>query len=196
MEIELKTIKTDEKFLRQISKEVDFNDKSYLGDIKLIDDYFNNKPKPLFALASVQIGIPKKIIYLRNTTADMSKNADINYNENQVLINPVIKKELGHTRFLEMCESCLNYAAVVDRPYQIDVEYCDINGNKKCKHFEGLAATIISHEYDHLNGILHLDLTDNIMELEYDEVLRYRKEHPYEIVSKDCEYIKPKRNEN
>ncbi|MEI3507681.1 MAG: peptide deformylase [Bacilli bacterium] len=196
MEIELKTIKTDEKFLRQISKEVDFNDKSYLGDIKLIDDYFNNKPKPLFALASVQIGIPKKIIYLRNTTADMSKNRDKDYNEKKVLINPIILEEKGHTRYLEHCGSCLNYSAVVDRPYQIDVEYYDINGNKRCEHFEGLAATIISHEYDHLNGILHLDLTDNIMELEYDEVLRYRKEHPYEIVSKDCEYIKPKRNEN
>ncbi len=195
MKIELKTIANDEKFLRQISKEVDFNDQVYLNDIKTIKSYFNNSLKPLFALASVQIGIPKRIIYLKNTTEDMSKNADQSYNENQVLINPVIVKEQGHTRFLEMCESCLNYAAVVDRPYQIDVEYYDINGIKKYKHFEGLTATIISHEYDHLNGILHLDLTDNVMELEYDEVLKYRKEHPYEIISKDCEYLKSKRNE-
>lgn len=51
MEIELKTIKNNEKYLRQISIEVDFNDKSYLDDIKLIESYFNNSLNPLFALA-------------------------------------------------------------------------------------------------------------------------------------------------
>ena len=65
MNIIRKTIENDEKFLRQISKEVSFNDKSYLKDIEKLKEFCSNIE--CFALAAVQIGIPKRIVYLNST---------------------------------------------------------------------------------------------------------------------------------
>lgn len=186
MSIIRKTILKDEGCLRQISKEVNFGDKSYLDDIKQLEEYcLNNR---VFALAPVQIGIPKRIIYLRNTTSDMMKNADSSYNEAKILINPKILVKKGHTKFLERCSSCLDYVGIVDRPYVINVEYYDINGNKHVEEFCGFETTVICHEYDHLEGILHIDLVDDVMKMTIDETKRYRDKNPYQIISEDCDF--------
>ena len=120
--------------------------------------------------APVQIGIPKRMIYFRNTTSDMTKNKDSNYDESTVLINPTIIEAKGHTRFLERCASCLDYVATVDRPYSVEVEYYDINGNKVHEIFQGFKATVFSHEFDHLNGILHIDLSDDVSIIIYEKI--------------------------
>ncbi len=186
MKLKRVTIHDNEKYLRQISKEVDFNDKSFLDDIKALEEYCENNV--VYALAPVQIGIPKRIIYLRNSTPDMSKNFDKNYNEKRVLINPVILERKGHTKFLERCESCLDYSGVVDRPFSITIEYYDVSGKKIKETVSGFEATVLSHEYDHLNGILHMDLTDEVLILTIEETKEYRIKHPYEVISKDCDF--------
>ena len=76
----------------------------------------------------------------------------------------------------------------VDRPYLIEVEYYNIKGEKIIEKFEGFIATVFSHEYDHLNGILHIDLADDVREMSYEEVKKYRSENPYQIISKDSDY--------
>lgn len=86
--IKLMTIKENEEFLRQVSEDVDFNDKSYLDDVKKLEEYCNKHE--VFAMSAIQIGIPKKIMYLKNTTTDLNKNKDSSYNEGKVLINPVV----------------------------------------------------------------------------------------------------------
>lgn len=184
MEIKTYTIQDSEEYLRQKSKEVDFNDKSYLADIKLLDEYCRNRD--VFAMASVQIGIPKRIIYLKNTRLDKIECSD--YNENRVLINPVIIKREGLTHYWENCASCMDNMGLVLRPYQIEVEYYDIEGNLKREKFEGFESTVLSHEYDHLDGILHIDIALEIKVMPKEERKIYRQTHGYKIYSKRGNY--------
>ena len=88
MEIIRKTIENDEKYLRQISTPVSLEDESYKEDIKVLEEFCLKTE--CFALAAVQVGIPKRMIYLKNTTLDMDKYKDPTYNESKVLINPII----------------------------------------------------------------------------------------------------------
>ena len=186
MELNRITIENDEKFLRQTSTDVDFNKDNYMEWIEALKNYCQNNA--VYALAPVQIGIPKRMIYLRNTTSDMTKNKDSNYDECTVLINPVIIQAKGHTRFLERCESCMDFVATIDRPFSVEVEYYDINGNRIHEVFQGFKATVFSHEYDHLNGILHIDLSDNVQLMTWEEAKMYREKHPYEVLSQDDKF--------
>lgn len=47
---------------------------------------------------------------------------------------------------------------------------------------------MFSHEFDHLNGILHMDRTDKIMQMNWDETKKYRDEHPMKVISKLGDY--------
>lgn len=182
------TIEDNEKYLRQISSDIDFikdDINKYLEDIK---EFCENSE--LFALAPVQVGIPKRIIYVRNTSQDMTKNSNSLYNEDIIYINPVIKKMYGHTKFLEGCGSCkfsddTYITGVLDRPYKIEIEYYDINAQKRMKTIEGFETTVFCHEYDHLNGILHMDRINETYKMTLEEMRIYRTNHPYEIISKD-----------
>lgn len=182
-EIERITIEDNEPFLRQISKEVDFSDTFYLEDIKKLEYFCTHNE--VFAMAAVQIGIPKRIIYVRNTTLDEDKYRNLSYNEKRVFINPVILSRKGRTRYLEACASCMDYAGVVERPYKLEVEYFKEDGTKTREVLEGFISTVFSHEYDHLNGILHMDIADKLMKMNIEERKKYREEHPYEILNKD-----------
>lgn len=186
MQLNRKTIENDEVYLRQISIPVDFRADNYLNYIDVLKEYCQNNA--VYALAPVQIGIPKRMIYLRNTTSDMTKNKDKGYDEGIVLINPTLMKAKGHTQFLERCESCMDYVGMVDRPYLVEVEYYDINGEKIHETFEGFKATVFCHEYDHLNGILHIDLADDVRRMTWEETKNYREKYPYKIIAKDGEY--------
>ena len=185
MEIKRKTILNDEKYLRQISESVDFKNKSYKEDINLLEEFCLETE--CFALAAVQIGIPKRIIYLKNTRLDVPlENKD--YNESVVLINPVVISKKGHTRYWEACLSCLDNMGLVNRPYQLVVKYYDEDKNLHEDTFEGFSATVLSHELDHLDGILHMDIAEEILNMAPEERKLFRLEHPYEIISKTCEY--------
>ena len=116
--IERKTIENDEEYLRQISGPVSFEDKTYKDDIKLLEQYCNETE--CFALAAVQIGIPKRIVYLKNTTLDVPIE-EKEYNESKVLINPVVLSRKGETEFCEACLSCLDNMGLVKRPYEMVV---------------------------------------------------------------------------
>ena len=110
------------------------------------------------------------------------------YDEEHIMINSVILRQEGHTRFLEACKSCKDFVAEVDRPYKIDVEYYNINKVKIKEVLEGFEATVFSHEYDHLNGILHLDLANKILKMSYEERKQYRLNNLYKILTKDGIY--------
>lgn len=188
MHLERKTIENDEDYLRQISKPVDFKTEEYKDAIKELD-YFCKNDDNVMAMASVQVGIPLRLIYLKKT--DLNRLED-DYNEERVLINPKIIKEEGLTRYWEACASCLNYTGLVERPYKIEVEYYDIEGKKHREIFEGFESTVLSHEIDHLNGILHIDIALKIRELTKEERKKLRKKEPYQIIQKDGEYTPTK----
>ena len=190
MNIERKTIENDEEYLRQVSTEVDFSKDDITTYINHIKNYFDNNVS--YALAPVQIGIPKRIIYIKNSSPDMENNKP-GYDEAHIYINPVIVEAKGLTKFLEGCASCLYYqnnekiyyAGIVDRPYSIKVEYYDLKGKKQEKTITGFEATVFCHEYDHLNGILHIDRAKYVYEMKTKEMQEYRLKHPYEIISKE-----------
>lgn len=191
MDIIRKTIENDEEYLRQISISIELEDKSYKEEIKLLEDFCLNTE--CYALAAVQIGIPKRMIYLKNTTLDMDKYKDLSYNESKVLINPEIISREGQTKFWEACLSCLDYTGLVSRPYKMTLHYYDKDGKEHEDTFEGFEATVLSHEIDHLDGILHMDIAEQVLEMNAEERMAFRKEHPYEIISKTGKYNLPKK---
>ena len=190
------TIKDNEQFLRQISRPVDFNDPDLTDNIEMLHEFC--KDNEVLAMAAVQLGIPKRIIYIKNTDLNVIKRrqenkateADINHNESRVLINPVIKESEGLTEYWEACASCLDNTGLVKRPYKIVVEYQDINGKIHEDTFEGFESTVLSHEMDHLDGILHIDIAEKVLVMSADERREYRKTHDYKIISKTENYKK------
>ena len=193
------TIEDNEKYLRQISKLVDIkNDKELDKDIKVLEEFC--KENEVMAMAAIQLGIPKRIIYLKNTNIDIINKLQSNeatekeemYNESRVLINPIIKRKEGLTEYWEACASCLDNFGRVLRPYKIDLEYIDINGNKQETTFEGFESTVLSHEMDHLDGILHMDIAEEVKIMNKEERKKWRQKHGYNIISKTGDYNKEK----
>ena len=146
----VKTIITEPNpLLRQISKPVDKvgDEERLLMDDMLETMYAANG----IGLAAIQIGIPKRIIVM-----DICKEK--NKKEPRYFVNPVIKnKDILKSTYEEGCLSVPNQFAEVDRPKKCDLEYLDYNGEKKVLKAEGLLATCIQHEIDHLEGILFID---------------------------------------
>jgi len=146
----LKTILTEpNKLLRQISQPVE-----RVGDVER--ELMNDMLETMYAangigLAAIQIGVPKRIIVM-----DLSKE------ENKKLpmyfVNPlIIKKNEEKTIYEEGCLSVPNQFAEIQRSSKCEIEYLDFNGDKQNLEAEGLLATCIQHEIDHLEGILFID---------------------------------------
>ena len=137
------------KILRQISNPVE---KVGQEEQQLMDDMLETMYSANgIGLAAIQIGIPKRIIVM-----DISKND--NKKEPKFFVNPVIKnKDILKATYEEGCLSVPNQFAEIDRPSKCDVEYLDYHGKKKLLKAEGLLATCIQHEMDHLEGILFID---------------------------------------
>ena len=183
--VEAKILDNDLEWLRQVSQVVDLSTDDISEDLKVLEEYCLGHG--VFAMAAVQLGIPKRLVYIKNT--DLDKIEDEEWNEATILINPVIKRREGLTQYWEACASCLDNMGLVLRPYLVEIEYLDINGNKCEMTFEGFPATVFSHEYDHLDGILHMDKALEVLVMEKEERKEFRKEHPYEVFSKDGDFL-------
>jgi peptide deformylase len=137
------------KLLRQVSMTVEVvgKDEQILMDEMLETMYDANG----IGLAAIQIGIPKRIIVL-----DISK--DEKQKDPKFFVNPIIKnKDLLKATYEEGCLSVPGQFAEIDRPKKCEVEYLDYNGKKSFLFAEGLLATCIQHEMDHLEGVLFID---------------------------------------
>ena len=146
----VKTIITEpNKILRQVSKPVVTVNET---EQKLMDDMLDTMYAAKgIGLAAIQIGIPKRIIVM-----DISKDQD--KNEPMYFVNPIIKnKNIKKSIYEEGCLSVPGQFAEVERPSKCEVEYLDYHGQKKVLKAEGLLATCIQHEMDHLEGILFID---------------------------------------
>ena len=137
------------KLLREVSKPV-----KKVGDEerKLMDDMLDTMyDAPGIGLAAIQIGIPKRIIVM-----DISR--DENKKEPRFFVNPVIKnKNKEKTKYEEGCLSVPDQFAEIERPNGCEVEYLDYDGKKQLLKADGLLATCIQHEMDHLEGVLFID---------------------------------------
>jgi len=146
----LKTILTEpNKLLRQISQPVE-----RVGDPER--ELMNDMLETMYTangigLAAIQIGVPKRIIVM-----DLSKEE--NKKIPMYFVNPlIIKKNEEKTIYEEGCLSVPNQFAEIQRSSKCEVEYLDFNGDKQNLKAEGLLATCIQHEMDHLEGILFID---------------------------------------
>ena len=146
----IKTIITEpNKILRQKSKPVETvgEEERNIMDDMLETMYHANG----IGLAAKQIGIPKRIIVM-----DISKDKE--KKNPMYFVNPIIKnKNSENSTYEEGCLSVPNYFAEINRPKKCEVDYLDYDGKKKTLSAEGLLATCIQHEIDHLEGILFID---------------------------------------
>ena len=101
-------------------------------------------------LAAIQVGVPKRIIVI-----DLNK---VEKKNPMYFVNPVIKKKNSiNSIYEEGCLSVPNQFAEIERPNKCEVEYLDFDGKKQFLEANGLLATCIQHEVDHLEGILFID---------------------------------------
>ena len=137
------------KLLRQISKSVE---KVGEAERSLMNDMLDTMyAAPGIGLAAIQIGIPKRIIVI-----DISR--DKNKKEPRYFINPIIKnRNKEKAKYEEGCLSVPDQFAEIERPNACEVEYLDYEGKKQLLKANGLLATCIQHEMDHLEGILFID---------------------------------------
>ena len=146
----IKTILTEpNKILRQISqpvKKVGDEERELMND--MLETMYNANG---IGLAAIQIGLPLRIIVMDISKNEKEKNP-------MYFVNPVVKnKNIELSTYEEGCLSVPNQFAEIDRPSKCEVEYLDYYGEKKILKAEGLLATCIQHEMDHLEGILFID---------------------------------------
>ena len=119
---------------------------------KLMDDMLETMyAAPGIGLAAVQIGILKRIVVIDISKSEEKKNP-------LFLINPQIVNQSKKTSIYE--EGCLSLPgqfAEIERPAECTLKYIDYNGKEKELKADGLLATCIQHEVDHLDGILFID---------------------------------------
>jgi peptide deformylase len=106
---------------------------------------------PGVGLAAIQIGVP-----LRMVTMDVSKSEDERHP--MVLLNPEITWTSEEKRvYEEGCLSIPEYYEEVERPDRIRFRYMNLQGETVEQEADGLMATCVQHEIDHLNGVLFID---------------------------------------
>ncbi len=147
--------------LRQVSKPVERVDSEIR---KLAEDMLETMyDAPGIGLAAVQIGVMRRMLVI-----DLSKEGDPK--EPQVFINPeILASSDDRSVYEEGCLSIPDYYAEVERPATVTVKYLDANGVEQTVEADGLLATCLQHEIDHLNGVLFID---HISRLKRDMVIK------------------------
>lgn len=118
---------------------------------------------PGIGLAAIQVGIARRLLVI-----DVSKDED--ERTPLVFINPeIVTASDARSTYEEGCLSIPDYYAEVERPAAVTVRHLDRAGNARTVEAEGLLATCLQHEIDHLNGVLFID---HISKLKRDMVVK------------------------
>ena len=136
-------------FLRQKSIKVEeVNDEIRTLMDDMLDTMYN---APGIGLAAIQVGVAKRIIVI-DLSRDDEKKTPLYF------VNPeIITNSDNDSTYEEGCLSVPGQFAEINRPDKCKVKYLDYNGNEEILDAEGLLATCIQHEIDHLEGILFID---------------------------------------
>ena len=128
-----------------------------------LEAIYHGEDRDLFKTLMIQIGEPVRVI-----TIDVAKKDDPK--EPQVFINPeIVWSSEEHSAYEEGCLSIPEYYEEVERPAQVRVKYVDADGKPHELEADGLLATCLQHEIDHLNGVLFID---HISKLKRDRVIK------------------------
>ncbi|MEM8876460.1 MAG: peptide deformylase [Pseudomonadota bacterium] len=150
-----------DRVLREVSDPVEKID----GTVKtLVEDMFETMyTAPGIGLAAIQVGIPQRIV-----TIDVAK--DEQPKTPIALINPeIVSVSEEKNVYEEGCLSIPEYYEEVERPASCVVRYSDLDGEVRELEADGLLATCVQHEIDHLNGVLFIDY---LSRLKRDRVVR------------------------
>ncbi|MGJ4950980.1 peptide deformylase [Bradyrhizobium sp. HKCCYLS20291] len=135
---------------------------------QLVDDMFQTMyDAPGIGLAAIQVAQPLRLI-----TMDLAKpdSGGETKREPRVFINPeIVAKSDELSIYEEGCLSIPEYYEEVERPARVRVRFTDIDGVVREEDAEGLYATCIQHEIDHLNGVLFIDY---LSKLKRDRVMK------------------------
>ena len=138
----------------------------------LLDDMLETMyDAPGIGLAAVQIGILKRLIVI-----DISKDQE---KKNPLfLINPeIISKSKKTSTYEEGCLSLPGHFAEVERPAECQIRFVDYNGKTKELQANGLLATCIQHEVDHLDGVLFIDYLSKLKkDMIVKKLIKHKKE--------------------
>lgn len=142
--------------LRKKADIIEKVDDSIVSLIQEMDDLMQ-KSKGV-GLAAPQVGISLRLFILRDELKVEGEEDKYISGPLQVFINPVLKEPSEeHVSMNEGCLSIPGVRADVIRPEKITVEALGIDGKPFKKTFDGLAARIVMHENDHINGVLFID---------------------------------------
>jgi peptide deformylase len=118
---------------------------------------------PGIGLAAIQIGVAKRILVL-----DLAKKDEPA--QPQFFVNPeIVWSSDEKSVYEEGCLSIPEYYEEVERPSRVRAKYLDRDGKRREIEVEGLMATALQHEIDHLNGVLFID---HISKLKRDRVIK------------------------
>jgi peptide deformylase len=158
----LPIIETPDARLKQISKPVETVTDAHRT---LIADMFETMyDAPGIGLAAIQVGVPERILVIdlqpeADDTPEDAKPEDIvRVKQPRVFINPEIVWESPELSvYQEGCLSVPEMFADVQRPARVRVTWLDEQGAAHEEEIDGLLATCLQHEMDHLNGVLFID---------------------------------------
>ncbi|MGA9582682.1 MAG: peptide deformylase [Allosphingosinicella sp.] len=159
-------IEAPDPLLRQISSPVE----AITPEIQtLVDDMFETMyAAPGIGLAAIQVGVPKRILVM--DLQDPVEEGGEPVRNPMVFINPEILRSSETPRpYNEGCLSVPDQYAEVDRPDSVRARWLDRDGNVHEEELEGMLATCLQHEMDHLEGILFIDY---LSRLKRDMILR------------------------
>lgn len=147
--------------LRQVSKPVEhFDDRLRKFADDMLDTMYD---APGIGLAAIQVGEPIRLLVI-----DLAKEGE--QPAPHVFINPeIVERSDERSVYEEGCLSIPDYYAEVERPASVRVKYLDRDGKAQEMMAEGLMATCLQHEIDHLDGVLFID---HISKLKRDMVVK------------------------
>jgi peptide deformylase len=152
--------------LRLVSQPVDTVDDALRDLIANMFDTMYDAPG--IGLAAIQVGVPKRVIVMDLQEQEDEEGKGIR--EPRVFINPeIFEPAEEHSVYTEGCLSVPDQFADVERPARCRVKWLDEQGNAHDEQFEGLLATCIQHEMDHLEGIVFID---HLSRLKRDMILK------------------------
>jgi len=192
--MKLKLIDKRDPRLKEICEEVtDFENKEFYDNLinqimeVSVDQY-------AFAAAAPQFGINKRFILMISAVEKKVKDKKEleQFKDDYVVtpyFNPKITVMKGLQYFYEACMSTGDVIGKVARPYYIELDYQDIDGNYHHRSAEDFEAIVFCHEIDHLDGIEFVDKAEDLIyNADLEKRIEVRNKFPKEIVSKDMEF--------
>lgn len=118
---------------------------------------------PGVGLAAIQIGVAKRVVTIDTSKDETARNPT-------VYLNPEIVWTSDERRvYDEGCLSIPEFYGEVERPDRVRVRYMNLDGQTVEQEADGLLATCLQHEIDHLNGVLFID---HLSKLKRDRVMK------------------------